>query len=111
MSDWMDELDPGVADLVRELNRRGWRTTDSGDGVSKFDPDSPKHDPDAIPFPHVAIRLEPDPTLLSSQGLRYVRLTHDIQLDLDEIAPGFLAEMTFSPRGKFAIVFCSKDEP
>lgn len=46
-------LDPGIRDVVALL--RGWQyqTTDSGDGVSKAG------DPDALPFPHVHIRVEP----------------------------------------------------
>ena len=30
-----NNLDPGIRDLVRDLNTRGFITTDSGDGVSK----------------------------------------------------------------------------
>lgn len=31
----IDALDPGIRDLVIALNDAGFRTTDSGDGVSK----------------------------------------------------------------------------
>lgn len=34
-----DELDPGIREVVRFLNEAGFTTTDSGDGVSKTDPD------------------------------------------------------------------------
>ena len=53
-----DDLDPGIALTVAWLNAKGFTTTDSGDGVSKFRPvegyPNPKQG-DALPFPHVAI--------------------------------------------------------
>lgn len=47
-----EELDPGVRQLVRILNRHGFITTDSGDGYSK--------DPEArwMDRPHVCISIE-----------------------------------------------------
>lgn len=48
-------LDPGVRGLVRLLNRHGFETTDSGDGVSKAEAIEAGH---ALPYPHVFIRAE-----------------------------------------------------
>lgn len=47
-----DELDPGIRDMVRAINEWGWATTDSGDGVSKQEPEWDTSC--VIPYPHVA---------------------------------------------------------
>jgi hypothetical protein len=45
-----ETLDPGIRRLVRKLNEAGYRTTDSGDGISKGE--------NAVePYPHVHIAL------------------------------------------------------
>ena len=100
-----DTLDLGIKDLVLELNRRGWNTTDSGDGVSKFDPDYPFYDPEAIPFPHVVIRPGCTPSRPPAQS--YVTAAFEVQSLLDEIAPEFIAELIFWPKCEEAIIFCS----
>jgi len=41
-----NELDPGIRETVRLLRTHGFKTTDSGDGVSKVD---------GLSFPHVAM--------------------------------------------------------
>lgn len=56
------ELDPGIRQLVFYLRGEGYNTTDSGDGVSKFeglDPDA-KEDTHCIPlaYPHVFMTTE-----------------------------------------------------
>ena len=59
-----DELDPGIRETVRWLNKHLFKTTDSGDGVSKFqDPDNPVMDM-AMDFPprrHLGSSTRPDP--------------------------------------------------
>lgn len=47
-----DALDPGIRDVVRLIREAGYETTDSGDGISKR-----ATQPDALPFPHVVVRL------------------------------------------------------
>lgn len=49
-----EELDPGIRQVVRWLNDNGFYTTDSGDGVTKFEADEPMCC--AMPFPNVAIQ-------------------------------------------------------
>ncbi len=52
----LDTLDPGIRRTVAWLRGLGFATTDSGDGVSKFKPDSPYFDGEGLcDFPHVAI--------------------------------------------------------
>jgi hypothetical protein len=52
-----DELDPGIREVVRFLNDRGFHTTDSGDGRSK--PQEWFDAGDAIPYPHVVVASSP----------------------------------------------------
>lgn len=47
---FVEGVDPGVSVLVALLRHYGFKTTDSGDGVSKVADDS-----DALPYPHVFI--------------------------------------------------------
>ena len=53
-----DELDPGIADMVRLLWDAGFQTTDSGDGVSKIG--GPMDDGCIVPAPHVSIGVDRD---------------------------------------------------
>lgn len=55
-------LDPGIRETVRIIHDLGWETTDSGDGYSKDTNDYP----DALPYPHVSIKLSKDSILKSS---------------------------------------------
>lgn len=48
-----DQLDPGIRQVVRQLNDLGFVTTDSGDGVSKTDMEG------AMDVPNVAIKVDP----------------------------------------------------
>lgn len=48
------DLDPGIRDAVIELTRKGFHTTDSGDGVTK--PPERRE----IDAPHVAVKIEGD---------------------------------------------------
>lgn len=70
------ELDPGIRDVVHWLRARGWQTTDSGDGATKLEGTTPEErqrltcgsetEPVLIlPFPHVVIRVEPAPRLVT----------------------------------------------
>lgn len=56
-------LDPGIRELVMELRRRGFHTTDSGDGVSK--PAAER----VIDRPHVIIALSPQAIATSARRL------------------------------------------
>lgn len=48
------ELDPGIREMVRKLNDAGFRTCDSGDGVSKQDMGC------ALPYAHVFCAVDPN---------------------------------------------------
>lgn len=52
-----EELDPGIRETVKFLHSFGYRTTDSGDGVSKpaADPTLTVYD-DYLPYPHVVVK-------------------------------------------------------
>lgn len=51
------ELDPGIRQVVRWLNDNGFRTTDSGDGKTKYvEGEEPCC---ALPFPNVALKTTP----------------------------------------------------
>lgn len=51
-----EELDPGVRETVRRLRAAGFRTTDSGDGVSKLAAGWPEEE--IILRPHVFISVD-----------------------------------------------------
>lgn len=56
-----EDLDPGIRETVRWLNQQGFITCDSGDGVSKFHPDSPWYageETQAADVPHVIMRVD-----------------------------------------------------
>lgn len=61
-----DKLDPGIRRTVLWLNDRGFRTTDSGDGVTKNQDD---HYPCALPVPHVFMYVAPDRMVADSHLL------------------------------------------
>lgn len=68
--DELAQCDVGVRDLVDALNKAGWTTIDSGDGISK-----PKTE-GVLDFAHVAIRID-DPSRLVSQAERIYGWLHD----------------------------------
>jgi len=57
-------LDPGVRELVRALTENGYRTTDSGDGVSK--PPAGR----MFEFPHVFMATTPASLVAESDRLQ-----------------------------------------
>lgn len=70
-----EELDPGIRQLVRILNNRGFVTTDSGDGYSK--------DEEARVFdqPHVCISLDsPDDIIPAADRLIEVMATYGVEI-------------------------------
>lgn len=67
-----DTLDPGIRDTVAWLQVEGFQTSDSGDGVSKFSPESKYDVEDLIAFPHVIIMTAPE--MLIDEARRLQRL-------------------------------------
>lgn len=71
-----DELDPGIVEVVRYLRQRGYDTTDSGDGLTKYQRGiAEEGDPCYMPVPHVVCLLTPNHRhLIASAGLLRVLL-------------------------------------
>lgn len=63
-------LDPGIRDAVELLNRCGFVTTDSGDGVSK--PADWYESGEAIPFMHVVIASTPETMVADAERAAHV---------------------------------------
>lgn len=89
------DLDPGVRETVRWLRERGFETVDSGDGRSKFQPDSPyyvggdydrDHECAVSEEPHVAILVPPH--LLVARADELAAVLEDAGLPLGRIGPG-----------------------
>jgi hypothetical protein len=64
------DLDPGIRRTVRWLQAEGFRTTDSGDGVTKFQGGDPMEG--ACDFPHVVCVVSSD--LIASEADRLADL-------------------------------------
>jgi hypothetical protein len=85
-------LDPGIRNLVVALNKAGFVTTDSGDGVSK--PECGR----MINVPHVVIKAEPSRLLLTANAL------HDwCRATKLKVTRGMI-QATYDPVDKSAIV-------
>lgn len=111
------ELDPGIMNLVMALRASGWNTTDSGDGVSKRNPESPNYQPDALPFRHVVIRLDADDLGIADWLSSHVVAMHFVeraqllqqQLDNYETNGGWAVELTYWPCDpRNAVLFASQ---
>lgn len=62
-----ESLDPGIRETVRWLNARGFETTDSGDGVTKFA--AGYSTDEAFDVPHVFIHCNPHDIWVQSTRL------------------------------------------
>lgn len=76
-------IDPGIRRTVAWLNTHGFRTTDSGDGASKFDPTGPYYWPDADEcgvsrVPHVIIQVTPEQMVATADRLYTMLLKRDV---------------------------------
>ena len=97
LSDFIDGVSPGIRSAVEFLWNKGWQTVDSGDG-SNFAAGMEG----AIPYDHVAIRI--DPQHIISETQRLVR-------ELEEAgAPNVMVEATFFPRENIVILLISDPE-
>lgn len=85
-------LDPGIRDLVMMLRSAGFKTTDSGDGVSK-----PKHD-DNLPYPHVFGVIATDQIMEAANRLWFMLAKDDRYKD-------WVVEVSYSPND-LSRVFC-----
>jgi hypothetical protein len=83
-----DDLDPGIRRVVAWLTEHGFRTTDSGDGRTKFT--NGAGPPDALPFPHVFMRTSPQMMVRDADRLRSL-------VEKEGLREGVLIEATYSP--------------
>ena len=87
--DVIDALDPGIRDLVVQLNDAGFSTTDSGDGKSK--PAEWYASGEAFPYPHVVCEVSQEQIVKETQRLSEV------------LGPTWRVEATYVP-GEPALV-------
>ena len=97
-----NSLDPGIRDVVRELNRLGYDTTDSGDGVSKPEMGC------AMPFRHVVVVA---PENVAASGL--ARTCHDIQTAIESFDTGhsWSVEATYTTLGSGWSILAAEYDP
>lgn len=82
------QLDPGIRELVRFLVGHRFRTTDSGDGISKLVDFSDE----ALDIPHISIALDPVPSAMASAD----RLLQLLKGRGVAMHPGMI-QMTYDP--------------
>ena len=101
-------LDPGIRGLVRWLRDRGFNTTDSGDGVSKFA--KLGDDACALRFPHVFMTVA-RPEWLCPEAGRLSTLLADagVRLGNREGQP-FIEANYRLPGGVCVIALCGLDD-
>lgn len=102
-----ENLDPGIASTVAWLNERGFRTCDSGDGVSK------EPDPSCVlPYPHVVISLD-DPATMVAEADRLADALQEAGYHVENIGPShvpylagghFSIQASYDPVGESALV-------
>lgn len=103
----IDELDPGIAAVVRLLREAGFDTTDSGDGVSK--PQDWYESGEALPFPHVFVMMRASDFLLSADfALRSFGEAARMQSLLDGHEPGWRVEASYAPQDHSVVLMASK---
>lgn len=88
-----DALDPGIRSVVRFLDINGFRTTDSGDGVSKAGTGQ-----DFEPVPHVHMVVPPERMRVEADRLLSALLTLDITPD------GMSIQATYDPAEGTAVL-------
>ena len=84
------KLDPGIRNIVRVLRYLGFNTVSSGDGETKLESG---YDPaEIVPYPHVAISVDPEKLLKEAY-----RLT-------SAIGESWTIQATFNPRDETALI-------
>lgn len=90
-AEWL-ALDPGIRATVEWLRSWHFETCDSGDGTNK------RADPDALPHPHVHIRV-PDPGRLAAEADRLASVLRERDLCPVPVGPdaGPQVQATYDP--------------
>jgi hypothetical protein len=87
------DLDPGIRAEVEVLRNAGFRTTDSGDGVSKIGKMEC-----VLPFKHVVAMTSPDSMVLDAEAAREL------------LGEGWVVEATYSTEDKRCSLLCRPDD-
>jgi hypothetical protein len=96
-----DDLDPGIREVVRRLNKAGFATCDSGDGVSKTEAIA---DGEAEPFPHVYIQVPmADDLIKESYRLKTLVESWGICVEPVGFTPVWI-QATFDPSNEYSPV-------
>jgi hypothetical protein len=95
----LDQLDPGIRDIVAHLRAAGFETTDSGDGKTKEQPD-----PEVMPWANVAIATEPARLMADAVAVQ-------VFLGAANVPPGFQVEATYWPASSNALVLVTWPGP
>lgn len=98
------QLDPGIQDIVRQLHAWGFETTDSGDGVTKFQVPEPERMDGILDFPHVVVifpEFEKDPVYGVTRMNILQRFVHSV------FGLNWVCELSWVP-GSHAVAFVSK---
>jgi hypothetical protein len=93
--DVIDALDPGIRDLVVRLNKLGFDTCDSGDGVTK--PAAGWSEDEALRYPHVFSEVDPEDMVYESLRLFNI------------LGPEWNVECSYSPSSGIALLLATKD--
>lgn len=86
------DLDPGIKDAVELLQSNGFKTCDSGDGVSKDQGDR------VMDFPHVFSSVAPDRMLTEADRM------------LTVMGPGWTIEASYNPADRHAIILAYRNQ-
>lgn len=88
----LNQLDPGIRDVVALLREHGFETTDSGDGITKD-----LGNFENMPFPHVVVTTEEGRMFHESLRL------YDF-LGKADVPAGWKVEATFDPADRSTII-------
>lgn len=89
LTDFYEQLDPGIREIVRYIRREGFVTTDSGDGKTK------PPGPDVLPYPHVAVQVPVMPTVISHAD--HLRRVMQCGEPIGKVPAGWQVQLTYDP--------------
>ncbi|MEQ1494454.1 MAG: hypothetical protein ABL912_01660 [Novosphingobium sp.] len=97
-----DELDPGIRDVVIALWAAGFKTTDSGDGVSRVGTEMDSENL-VIPWPHVVCEVEPH--MMVTEARRASEVMTELGYAMGPQGRGPSVTASFDPGDESAILF------
>ena len=88
------ELDPGIREVVRWLRDAGFKTTDSGDGVTKLAQGWPEDE--VMAFPHV--NIESSLAYMLKETNELIRMLYEKRIQIEPIGgDGVSIQVTYDP--------------